>query len=231
MSSSVGDVESGENVILSVEIPPGHEAGTALTVFTDDGRRFEVVTPRKSKPGERINVKIPRNAEGGSTVIVSEDSSRASLGAAAVGGIVGTLFIGPITGIVLGGALLYATTRSDNIGEAARSAGTITANTYDKAMEAAEKHHVTDRVKEATAATAKRVQQINEEYKITDKVSAATSQAIQGAKELDAKYHITEQAKGMAVKTGAALMSGIRRLTDSDADSKPTPTTAIYAPK
>lgn len=103
--------------LLQVRIPPGVTSGSSLTVQSADGRLFAVVVPEGLRPGDLLTVDI-RDAAGGSTVVVAEaavdpsalsrdsagggegSSSKTALGAAAVGAVVGTILIGPITGSV-----------------------------------------------------------------------------------------------------------------------------------
>jgi hypothetical protein len=81
--------------------------------------------------GQSFCIEIQDNAEGGSIVIMSDvvpttrnvTASKAALGAAAAGAVLGTLLMGPITGVVVAGAALYASTRDDKIGDAARGTG------------------------------------------------------------------------------------------------------------
>jgi hypothetical protein len=47
-------------------------------------------------------------------------SNRAAIGAAAAAAVAGTLIIGPVTGVCVAGAALYATTREDEVGQIAR---------------------------------------------------------------------------------------------------------------
>ena len=55
-------------------------------------------------------------------------------GAAVVGGIAGAVLMGPVTGVVLAGGAAYAATRSDGIGDAAKSTGTAAVAVGSKAV-------------------------------------------------------------------------------------------------
>jgi hypothetical protein len=101
-------------VMLQVTIPAGMGPGAALTVQAPDGRLFSVTVPAGSRAGDVLSVDVSEAGQGeglaaGTTVTAagtaprpadSEDrrTSKAALGAAAVGAVVGTLLIGPITG-------------------------------------------------------------------------------------------------------------------------------------
>jgi hypothetical protein len=100
--------------------------------------------------------------------------------------VAGVILIGPITGIVVAGAALYATTREDRIGDVARKGGVAACSAYDFGMQKAKEHNVFDRLKDAAAITMKKAKEVdnemkitenarklNEEHKITDRVSAA----------------------------------------------------------
>ena len=50
-------------------------------------------------------------------------SNRAALGAAGLAAVAGALMVGPVTGVCVAGVALYATTREDEMGTAARQAG------------------------------------------------------------------------------------------------------------
>ena len=124
----------------------------------------------------------------------SSNSARAALGAVAVGGILATLVVGPVTGVAVAGAALYACTRKDNIGEVARTTGSLAAAGFDKMVELDSQYKIVDQLKDATSAAYSKAKEINNEYKITDQV-------ISRAKELDAKYDLT--AKGLECVTSA----------------------------
>ena len=109
--------------LLQVRIPAGVTPGSSLTVQSADGRLFAVVVPQGLRPGDLLTVDIRDTEGGGSTVVVAEPavaagssavsrgddadaaSSKTALGAAAVGAVVGTILIGPITGKKFNGIL------------------------------------------------------------------------------------------------------------------------------
>eukprot|EP00931_Biecheleriopsis_adriatica_P028519 TRINITY_DN16998_c0_g1_i1.p2 TRINITY_DN16998_c0_g1~~TRINITY_DN16998_c0_g1_i1.p2 ORF type:complete len:325 (+),score=64.81 TRINITY_DN16998_c0_g1_i1:136-1110(+) len=63
-------------------------------------------------------------------------SDRRVMGAAAtVGGTAGALLMGPVSGVALGAAALYATTREDSAGTVARKAGSMYLKVHDRAVD------------------------------------------------------------------------------------------------
>jgi len=118
---------------------------------------------------------------------------------------VGTLLIGPITGVVVAGVALYATTRQDKIGEPAVRVGGVAAAGYDSTKAAAEKHDVYNRVKAAGAATAKKAGEIDEQYKVSKNVKAATTATVTEAIRINNKYDITGQASRGMKSAGSAI--------------------------
>ena len=202
---------------------------------------FAITIPDGVSPGDAICVEIQDDLQEGSRVVMLDNNSvvpadgeedqgngsqdkkpiskdRASLGAAAVGGVIGCLLIGPITGVVVAGVALYATTRDDGIGNAARATGSAAVAGFDKAKDAAEKNHVFDKLKVAGAATAKKAGEINEQYHITGNIKAATKSTVSEASRLNQKYDITGKA-ARGVMSGASavgkLVSGNKSSTTS----------------
>lgn len=206
-----------------VIVPENHFPGSTMNVRTDDGRLFSVVIPPGFAPGQNLHIDIIDDAEGGATVSVAEQdgvsSNKAAIGVAAVGAVVGCLLVGPITGVVVGGAALYATTRDDNVGNAARSTGGAAVTVYRKTMEAAEKYHVKEKVVAASTATYEKAKDINEEYKVTDKVKAASKDAIDGAKRFNEKYDVTGNASRMLISGAQAASKSISKMNSGSSSS------------
>ena len=111
--------------------------------------------------GDDPNFDEPQAASSGSSGWL-----KAVAGAAAAGVGVGLVASGPIAAVALGGAAVYATTRSDGVGEAARSVGTGTAN----AVSAAKKY--------------------NEEHNVTGRIAEGASQVYEGAKSMDERHQV-----------------------------------------
>lgn len=226
--------------LMAVVIPPNCHPGQPLNIQTPDGRLFNIIIPNGTQPGQTLTVEILEDAQGGSHVIVAEDtvtttnapheSNKAALGAAAVGAVIGTLLIGPITGIVVAGAALYASTRNDQIGDATRSTGSAAVSAYGKTVEAAEKYHVREKVGAATEATMKKAHEINEQYKVTEHIHSATKEIAKGAKELDQKYDITGKTVSFLQAGAKATTSALSKLTADSSSSATITATAVPAP-
>eukprot|EP01041_Mallomonas_annulata_P000788 gene788-1527_t len=211
--------------VLEIVIPQGVRPGSKLNVPVGDGRTYEIIVPDNVSPGDHINVVIPSidvttEENVSSQTPTTMTSSSIALGAAAAGGILATLVVGPVTGIIVAGVALYATTRNDAVGDVARATGAATNVVYDKAVQAEKKYSITDRLMSAGSATIKKAKEIDNEYKIADKTKSALSQIATQAKEIDEKYEITSKAS-------KAVASGINAVTKT---SSPRPSGAMAAP-
>ena len=84
-------------------------------------------------------------------------------GAGAVGGamVIGSVIGAPIMGAMAGaGALAYATTREDGVGEAARTVGTGTSTAVTKAKEVNAEYKLTEKAANAAKSTAEAAQAV-----------------------------------------------------------------------
>lgn len=201
--------------IIDIIIPAGVSAGESINVQTVDGRIFSVIVPRGSYPGEHLIVAIDCSSSSGATVEsipqekLPHSSNRKAIGATAAAAVIGTLLVGPITGVCVAGVALYATTRSDNVGDAARSAGGAVCSAYDTGAEMSSRYQIPQKIKAAGMATVTKMQEIDSEYKLTEKATVAGKEMAKQAKELDSKYAITATASS-ALAQGMAL--GTREL-------------------
>lgn len=197
---------SDEQQIVTVIIPPGIEAGSKLNVKLEDGRVFEIIVPPNCRPNQSINVVIPFGLEQSirpimnteDSIVIKDNSSpkevtkvQASVGASAAALVVGTILIGPMVGLAVAGATLYATTRSDDVGTATRAVGTSIVTAYDKGMEQGKKSGFFDKMKDMGSKSVAKAKEINNEYKLTDKASSAATNSIVKVKEFDKKYDVT----------------------------------------
>lgn len=230
--------QTSHSQLMNVIIPENCYPGNELHIQTPDGRIFNIIIPNGTQPGQTLTVEILDDAQGGSQVIIAEDtvsnlrndSTTAALGAATVGAVIGTLLIGPITGIVVAGAALYASTRSDNIGDATRATGSAAVSLYGKTVDAAERYHVREKVTAATEATMKKANEINEQYKVTEHIQSATKEIVKGAQELDQKYDISGKTASLLQAGAKAAVSTFSKLTDTHPSSSTTTASAIPAP-
>lgn len=218
------------NQIVSVVIPAGMGPGDSMNIQTDDGRVFVVVIPDGVLAGQALTVEIVEDAHGGSAVVVTEpkpkSNTSANIGAAAVGAVVGTLLIGPITGVVVAGVALYASTRTDSIGKATRATGGAAATAYDKTAEACEKLKVKDKIVSAGKVTYNKAAEINNEYKVGERVTAASAGVVQGAKDLNTKFNITGSAAKLMSSSAKAAASTYSAITGSKGGSSAAATGA-----
>jgi len=127
-------------------------------------------------------------------------------GAAAAAAVVGTLVVGPCIGLVCAGAAVYASSRSDKVGEATLAVGGAAIQGFNKVKDTAEKYGVFEKAKQIGGATLEKAKQIDAELKLTDKASAAASSAYSKAKELDQKHEISSSI-GKSISSGISLAS------------------------
>jgi hypothetical protein len=210
---------SADQQVVTVTVPAGMEAGSKLNVKLEDGRIFEIIVPPNCRPNQSINVVIPfgleqaqqsvpiMNNEASKSVEIATTNStpkeitkvQSSVGASAAALVVGTLVVGPMVGIAVAGATLYATTRSDDVGKASRAVGTSVVTAYEKGMEHGKKSGFFDRMKDMGSKSVAKAKEINNEYKLTEKASSAAASGIVKAKELNNKYDVTNSiAKGVS---------------------------------
>jgi hypothetical protein len=189
---------SSNQMVLDVQLPPGAKPHDKINVTTPDGRTIEIIVPPGCVGGQRINVVVDNNVTSNSSNSVDAvqhtdvRSNRAAVGIAAAAAVTGLILIGPITGIAVAGAALYATTREDSIGDAARQGGVAACNAYDFGMVKAKEHNVYERLKDAGAATYKKAVEVNNELKITEKASATV-------RDLNNEHHIAERITAAGV--------------------------------
>lgn len=189
-------------VALHVEIPEGCHPGSKFNVQAPDGRNFQLVVPQGTRPGDLIEVHLapettfttpsapPMSASapaGGAAQAPTSHSAgaKAAMAAGVAAVVVGTLVVGPVTGIACAGAAVYATTRDDAIGDAARALGSASIAAYGKAKEIDAKYGIWDKVKDAASKTASKAAEINAEYHLTDKASAAAASGVAKVREFD----------------------------------------------
>jgi len=88
------------------------------------------------QPGERSTTFLQRTPSATNQAASDLANDRRLMGAAAtIGGAAGTLLMGPVSGVALGAAALYAATREDCTGSVARKAGTVYLNVADTAID------------------------------------------------------------------------------------------------
>lgn len=90
--------------------------------------------------------------------------------AAIISGATGLLALGPFTGIALGAATAYATTREDQAGSAARKVGALGMQIVNQAKSINREHHISQRVVSVTAQTPQAISSFNKKHKVTEKL-------------------------------------------------------------
>merc|ERR1719247_120886 len=101
-------------------------------------------------------------------VTMEESDKAVTVGAAAVGGILGVYFFHELsTGVFLAALFAYGSTLSNSFGEASKTAGSAAAKVYGKTLE------------------------LNEQYDVLPKTKSALDTVTTAAANLDANYGIT----------------------------------------
>lgn len=88
------------------------------------------------QPGDKVTTFLQRTPSATTHVASDLSNDRRLMGAAAtIGGAAGAILAGPVSGVALGAAALYATTLEDAPGIMARRAGTVYLNVADSAVD------------------------------------------------------------------------------------------------
>ena len=179
-----------DQTTIEIQIPYGAKPNDRIAVVAPDGRTIEILVPAGCHGGQRINIVVDNNISGGSTsasqsgTFQSTDarSSRAAVGIAAAAAVTGLILVGPLAGVAVAGAALYATTREDSIGDAARQGGAVACTAFDFGMMKAKEHNVFERLKDAGHATYQKAVEVNNDLRITEQ-----------ARDLNNEHHITDR--------------------------------------
>lgn len=122
-----------------------------------------------------------------------------TLGAcAALGAGAGFLVLGGIVGpalAVVGGAAAAAglATRSDAVGDAARSAGSAAVHGAEKASELNQKHKVVETLTECGKKAVERAKEVDEKHGIREKLMLGAQHVAAKASEIEQKHHVTDK--------------------------------------
>ena len=216
------NVEALDQRIYSITIPENVHGGDAIVVLvpnvTDNSRPITVSQSEQTfypVAPEPIQAENVTPLESSTQVSTNVSKNAVAIGATTTALVLGTLVIGPVTGIVVAGAALYATTRSDSIGNVSRSIGHASVASYRKSVEVANQYQIGEKLQTAYTATVNKASEIDREYKLTEKATSISKDIASKAKEADAKYKITENVSS-AISRGFLLGSKeISRLTAS----------------
>lgn len=154
----------------------------------------------------------------GSSSVVA--GAKVIAGAAAVGGLAVGAAAGSVALGVLGaGAGAYAATRSDGVGQAARSTGQAAVVVGGKAKQVNREHHLTERASSAFSSGLKAVKAVDAKHNITGKTWSALKGGAAKAAEINQKHDLT--GKATAGITSAA--QGLTRAVQGSSNGPPPP--------
>lgn len=125
-----------------------------------------------------------------------------AIGAAAVGVAAGSV----VLGAAAGAGAVYACTRSDQLGEAARATGTAGVAVYNKSADLCTKYGVSDKVQRGISYTSKAAKEVNEKHGVSQKLSRAASATAKKTSEVNEKYKVTQNI-------AAGVTKGMNSLT------------------
>jgi hypothetical protein len=196
----------------------GPEADAMRTKSAEYAARAQVLRGQLTVvPAATGNVVLPaelgnQNAQnaGGWQTFAGAAGAGAVGGAMVVGSVLGAPFLGAIAGA---GGLVYAATRPDGYGDAARGVGGAASTGITKAREVNTEYDFTGKASAAVKSTAQAVQAVEAKYNITDRVSQFAGKASQKAKDLDAKYSLTGKAATGAGVAASAVQQGLDGVT------------------
>ena len=194
---------------LVVVIPNATDNNIPITVATPVDDNFYSVTPGSNSTTDDVQLNVPNQVDNN----ISRNA--VAVGASSTAFVVGALCVGPVTGIIVAGAALYATTRNDKAGEVTRSIGQAAVSSFRKTKELADEYKVTEKLQSAYTATAKKASDIDQEYKLTERAISVSKDIATAAKEADSKYKITENVSSMITRGILAGSKEISRLTST----------------
>jgi len=157
---------------------------------------FNAPASKVALASSRPAVAAPRFAD----VRMEEPSDKAvTVGAAAVGGVLGVYFFGDLgTAVFLSALGAYGSTLSNSFGSATKSAGTFASKAYGKTLE------------------------INEQYDVLPKAKSALDTVSTAAANLDANYGITAK-----IDDQLKLSAAVEKVTDKVEEVKSTVTSKV----
>lgn len=91
--------------------------------------------------------------------------------AAVISGATGLLALGPMSGIALGAATAYATTREDKAGSAARKVGAVGVELFHQAKTLNRDHNISQRMVSVTAQTPQVISSFNKKHRVAEKLA------------------------------------------------------------
>lgn len=228
--AALGEVHAEEHgPTFQVTVPAAAEAGQTIDVATEDGRNLSITVPENVKSGQTLTVQTVGTIESGEQVVVVRREHTAvekGLGATAAAALLSTLIFGPLMGLFVAMATLYANSRTDRYGDAVRTFGDRTCTFYEKAVEVCshenlsavgaatvtklkaldEQYKIKETVVTASVATVNKIADLNEQYKITEKVSEIGATVVEKVKDLTTKSlsRISSGTGSIAIEAGEA---------------------------
>lgn len=208
---------------IVVELPDNATPGDTISVASPyDDQVFAVIVPDNVQSGNKIEIQVERPTPSGATTVVNESTASAAstkgeegavvsdgsdisenkkaLGVTIAAVVVGTLIVGPVSGVILAGGALYASQRRDYVGDAARKGGELAVKAYNRASEIDKAYGITTHLKAAAATTYTKAKEIDAEFKISEKAREAGATAAGEARKIDNKYKISSSVSSSVSK-------------------------------
>mmetsp|Transcript_7374 Transcript_7374/g.16903 ORF Transcript_7374/g.16903 Transcript_7374/m.16903 type:complete len:240 (+) Transcript_7374:122-841(+) len=154
--------------------------------------------------------------------VQKRDGGVAAVGGAAVAaGVVGAVISGPILAVGAAGAATYvAATRSDAVGDAARSVGKGTMDAVNSAIKFNKDHNVTGRAYAGVKGAVQSAAALDSKYQVTSTLGNAASKTGAAAQKFAEDHKVQERAKDAAASAAAASSTAAAKARQVDAQSK-----------
>ena len=123
------DIETNkEKVIVSVQIPSNAVPGGCFDYTTASGKTIVVSVPHNSSPGGYVDVEVDEDDDDGE---IKVSIKRSTIGAAVAGGLIGTIFLGPLIGAIIAVGAGYSAAKGiDNMPKIQSSMKTLGKHSY-----------------------------------------------------------------------------------------------------
>lgn len=160
--------------------------------------------------------------ENGGDEVSSEDhEKKRSVGAGIATGVLGTLFLGPIFGVLLGFGAAYAATKQDGaMGDSARALGDVALVTQQKAQEIDQKHHVMENTKAAAEKAWEKAKEMDKRHNILVKTKDFGLFCFNSTKDFCVRHRLAERTVDATQKAASWASEQIEKASHSNNDTR-----------